>query len=332
MSTLSCWMNGTRLAETASTHWILSGAMPISPAISLAISMSKPSGLPSRFLRPNRGWSNLVPTRTAPSDWSLAMVVPSAKLAPWLTWPPPSLSAPPQAARARSRAPPPARPAPAARSVADDLGEEVLGPLGPRVGEELLGRGGLQDPAAVHEHDPVGRRPGEAHLVADHDHGHAGGGQVAHDVQDLVDHLRVQGRGGLVEQQQLGVHGQGAGDRHPLLLAARQLGRQLVGLVLDPDPGQQLAGPALGLLPGLAPDPGRAQGDVVENAPGGEQVDLLEDHADVRAQPGQLAALAGQGPALQADGAAVDWLQPVDGPAQGGLAPPRGGRHHPQLV
>jgi hypothetical protein len=217
-------------------------------------------------------------------------------------------------------------------SVADDLGEEVLGPLGPRAGEELLGRGGLKDPAAVHEHDPVGRRPGEAHLVADHHHGHAGGGQVPHDVQDLVDHLRVQGRGRLVEQQQLGLHGQGPGDRHPLLLAARQLGRELAGLVLDPDPGQQLAGPALGLLPGLAADLDRAQGDVVEHALVGEQVELLEDHADVRAQPGQLAPLRRQGPALQADGAAVDRLQPVDSPAQGRLARPRGADHDHHLA
>src|SRR5215212_9686422 len=343
-------MNGSRLAETASTNSTLSGAMPISPAISLAISTSKPSGLPSRFLRPNSGWSNLVPTLTVPASLSLAMVVPSAKLAPELTWPPPSpppLSSPPQAAAARVRAStapasrrvrptrmvvPPCLGGPAARSVADDLGEEVLGPLGPRVGEELLGWGGLQDPAAVHEHDPVGRRPGEAHLVADHDHGHAGGGQVAHDVEDLVDHLRVQGRGRLVEQQELGVHGQGAGDRHPLLLAARQLGRQLAGLVLDPDPGQQLAGPALGLLPGLAADLDRAQGDVVEHALVGEQVELLEDHADVGAEPGQGPALGGQGLALKADGAVVDRLEAVDGPAQGRLARAGGADHDHHLA
>src|SRR5215218_683499 len=217
-------MNGSRLAETLSTQVMLSAVMPISPAISLAISTSKPSGLPSRFLRPNRGWSNLVPTVTLPADLSRAMVLPSGKLAPSLTVPPPppSSSPPPQAARASVRASatpsrpvvrrarivfPPCPGGSGRPSVADDLGQEVLGPVGPGAGEELLGRGGLQDPAAVHEDDPVGRRPGEAHLVADDDHGHAGRGQVAHDVQDLVDHLRVQRRGRLVEQQQLGVHG-----------------------------------------------------------------------------------------------------------------------------
>src|SRR4030095_11762870 len=87
---------GSRLAETASENTTLSGAMSISPAISLAISTSKPSGLPSRFLSPKRGWSNLVPTLTVPASLSLAMVVPSAKLAPWLTSPPP---APPSVGR-----------------------------------------------------------------------------------------------------------------------------------------------------------------------------------------------------------------------------------------
>src|SRR5918995_1712684 len=199
-------MNGSRLAETASTQVILSAAMPISPAISLAISTSKPSGLPSRFLSPNSGWSNLVPTRTAPASWSRAMVVPSAKLAPSLTWPPsPPSSSPPQAAAASVRTStvpasriqrpirmvfPPCLGGSGRPSVTDDLGQEVLGPLGPRAGEELLGWGRLQDPAAVHEHDPVGRGPGEAHLVADHDHGHAGGSQVAHDVEDVVDRLQ----------------------------------------------------------------------------------------------------------------------------------------------
>src|SRR6266545_878097 len=224
-------MNGSRLAETDSTHWMPLGWMPSSPAMILAISTSNPSRLPSRFFWPNSGWSNLVPTRTLPACWSRAMVEPSAKLAPPPAWPPP-----PQAAASSIRATTVAT-IPVARrvrimgpslSVADDLGEEVLCPLRPRVGEEVVRRPLLEDLAGVHEHHPVGGRPGEPHLVADHHHRHAGGRQVPHDVQDLVDHLRVQRRGRLVEQQQLGVHRQRAGDRDPLLLAAGELGGQLV--------------------------------------------------------------------------------------------------------
>src|SRR5919112_2055346 len=76
----------------------------------------------------------------------------------------------------------------------------------------------------------TGRPAGEAHLVGDDDHGHAVAGERGHHVEDLVDHLRVERRGGLVEEHHLGVHRQRAGDGDPLLLAAGQLGRVLVGL------------------------------------------------------------------------------------------------------
>jgi hypothetical protein len=91
-------------------------------------------------------------------------------------------------------------------------------------------------------------------------------------------------------------------------------------------------GPALGLLPGPAADLDRAQGDVVEHGPVGEQVELLEDHADVGAEAGQGPALAGQRLAFQADVAAVDRLQPVDGPAQGRLPRPRRADHDHDLA
>src|SRR5690348_15376066 len=56
------------------------------------------------------------------------------------------------------------------RSVREDLAEEVLGAVGPRVGEERLRRRVLDDLAVGHEHDAVGRLAGEAHLVGDDDH------------------------------------------------------------------------------------------------------------------------------------------------------------------
>src|ERR1700716_1236242 len=48
---------------------------------SLAISTSKPSIEPVRgFFRPNKGWSNLVPTVIFPAAWRRAIVVPAAKV------------------------------------------------------------------------------------------------------------------------------------------------------------------------------------------------------------------------------------------------------------
>jgi hypothetical protein len=207
--------------------------------------------------------------------------------------------------------------------VVQDLRQEVLGPVGARVGEEGLRGRRLDDPAGVHEDDAVGGAPGEPHLVGDHDHRHAVAGQPDHDLEDLVDHLGIQGGGRLVEQHHLGIHGQRPGDRHPLLLAAGQLRRDLVGLGADAHPVQQFAGAPLGIGLGLLAHLDRPQGDVLQHRFVREQVEALEDHADVAAQPGQLLALVGQPHPVDADLALLDGLQPVDGAAQRGL--PRAG-------
>src|SRR4029453_15434313 len=81
MSTRPCSMNGSRLAETVSTHSILSGSMPSLAAMALPISTSKPTGLPSRPFWPNSGWSNLVPMVIFLAWFNFAIVVPASKLA-----------------------------------------------------------------------------------------------------------------------------------------------------------------------------------------------------------------------------------------------------------
>ena len=55
----------------------------------------------------------------------------------------------------------------------------------------------------------------------DADHGHALFGEADHHVEDFLDHLGIERAGGLVEEHDLGVHAQAAGDRHALLLTAR---------------------------------------------------------------------------------------------------------------
>src|SRR5512141_2872543 len=104
MSTLPCLMNCSRLAETVSTHSILSAAMPSLAAISLPISTSNPTGLPSRPFWPNNGWSNLVPMTILSADESLAMVVSAAKLGFSATGGFEVEVLPPQALRLRARA------------------------------------------------------------------------------------------------------------------------------------------------------------------------------------------------------------------------------------
>src|SRR5438093_351283 len=94
------------------------------------------------------------------------------------------------------------------RSVGENFRQELPGTLRPRRGEELLGRGFLHHPAGVHEDDAVGHPPRESHLVRDDDHRHAVLREVGHDVKDFVDHLRIERRGGLVEEHDLRLHRQ----------------------------------------------------------------------------------------------------------------------------
>ena len=94
-----------------------------------------------------------------------------------------------------------------------------------------------------------------------------------------------------------------------------------------------------GLVPGLAENPDRSLGDVLEGGHVGEEVEALEDHADRGALPGHLGflqlvegvallAVADDG-AVDGDPPAVDLLQVVDAAQEGGFA--RAGRaedHH----
>src|SRR3990172_8845704 len=89
----------------------------------------------------------------------------------------------------------------------------------------------LEDPALVEEADAVGDVTREAHLMGGDDHGHARLRQLTDDVEHLCHELRIERAGDLVEEQQVGLHGQGANDGHALLLATRESVGILVGLL-----------------------------------------------------------------------------------------------------
>ena len=103
----------------------------------------------------------------------------------------------------------------------------------PRAGATSMldGRPLLEDPAAVEEADGGGDVAREAHLVGGQHHRGAGLGQVADDGEHVADQLGVEGRGDLVEQQQLGLGAERADQGGPLLLAAREPVGVLVHLV-----------------------------------------------------------------------------------------------------
>ena len=84
----------------------------------------------------------------------------------------------------------------------------------------------------------------KSHVVSDDDHGHSPAGELGHHGQDLADKLGIEGRRRLIEQHDFRVHGQRPGDRDPLLLSARELGRVGVFLVLEADEPEQLQRPS----------------------------------------------------------------------------------------
>ncbi len=112
--------------------------------------------------------------------------------------------------------------------------------------------------------------------------------ELAEDAQHLAARLRVEVAGRLVGEHELGREKQGAGDRDPLLLAAGELGGEMVDAVAQPDPVEQHAcALAHGRVAPLGDD--RGQGHVLLRGERREQVEELEDEADVvAAQLGQL--------------------------------------------
>ena len=103
----------------------------------------------------------------------------------------------------------------------------------------------------------------------------------------------IERRGDLVEQQHLRLHGDRAGDADPLLLPARELGRQAVQLVRRGRRARANARPV------RAPRPSasrrtlrRPEHDVLDRGQMREQVEQLEHHADLGADRRQLALAA----------------------------------------
>ena len=110
-----------------------------------------------------------------------------------------------------------------------DGGQQAAGVGVARLGVQLLGRRHLDDPAQVHDRDPVAQVPDHGQVVRDEQQGQAQAGlQVLQQVQDRGLHADVQRRHRLVGHQQAGRQGQRPGDRDPLPLPAGELAR--VGL------------------------------------------------------------------------------------------------------
>ena len=108
--------------------------------------------------------------------------------------------------------------------------DEGLGVVVPGVFENLLDGVVFPDDAIPHDYDLVGELTHDVQVVGDEQYRHAPRLlEVSHKLEDLLLDGHVQGRGGLVCDEELGLAGDGHGDHHALLLAAREL----VGIAVD---------------------------------------------------------------------------------------------------
>ena len=154
--------------------------------------------------------------------------------------------------------------------------EQVL-----RLGENLVRRGDLLDPAVAHHGDAVGHGQGLELIVGDD---HRGLGKPLQHLLDLAAHLLaqldVEAGKGLVEQEAVGVAHDGAADGDTLFLALGKPARdavQDVGQVQRPgDPID--AAVDLGLAQGFG---AQREGQVLAHAEAGIERIELEHHGDV---------------------------------------------------
>ncbi len=188
------------------------------------------------------------------------------------------------------------------------------------IAEDLARRPFLEDHPFVEEADLVGDFAREVHLVRGDDHGHADLREVADELQDLAHELRIEGARDLVEQHQLGIHGERPHDRDALLLPAREAIGELLGLVEQADAVEQLVRARLGVVPRLPARLAWRERDVLEHGHVREQVVGLEDDADLLSQLVDVRLLGGQVVPVERDRAGVDRLEQVDAAEQRRLA------------
>ena len=186
-------------------------------------------------------------------------------------------------------------------------------------GVELIG-----DDLAIAEHDdPVGVL-GHLALVRDQHDRRALVAEPLEDGQDLAGRAGVEVAGRLVGQDHRRVGHQRSGDRHPLLLSARQLGGEMVDPVGQAHLGQRGQRP-LPALVAAQPGVGQRQLDVAERSRARDQIEALEDEADLAVAQIRQVVLVGAADveSVEAVDAAARRIQAAEDVHQRGLAAAR---------
>ena len=163
-------------------------------------------------------------------------------------------------------------------------------------------------------------------LVGDQDHRVAGLVQLVEELHDLRRGGRVEVAGGLVGEQDRGLVDQGAGDRHALALAARELVGLVVHAVARAPPSPARAARPLAPLAARHAGVDQRQLDVVQRVGAGQQVEGLEDEADLLvadAPPARWSSSSWTADAVEAVGARGRRVEAADQVHQRRLAAAR---------
>src|SRR5215510_6608471 len=310
MSTLSVSKKGIRLAAVTCCS---STFTPRALATISARSMSKPSGLRSWFTDPNGGTSSGAAMRTTPFLRISANA--SARASAML-----KTSAIAAIAAVKKRC---MRVSPTRLMLRDSVKHGVEKGLEfgrARRGQDIAGATLLPDASLVHKDEASGHPPRETHLVRDEHHRHAFPSDLLEHLQHLAGELGVEGGGDLVKQHKLRFHGERAGYRDALLLAARELVGIGIDLVREADAGEGTGGEFASRLPLDALHHARRERDVPFDREMREEIVALEDDAHPLAQLAQVGSGVIDRLAVEHDPSFLDRLEPVDAAQHGALA------------
>ena len=140
--------------------------------------------------------------------------------------------------------------------------------------------------------------------------------------------IHVQIGEGLVQQKQLRLWGQGAGQSHPLLLPSREFVGVTLPTVVQSHQSQNIFD--AGTLPVQRPAV-QAKRDVLRHIQMRKQRIVLEHHANAALLWRQMDAMAADHHAIDADLTRTDFFQTRHGAQQRGLAATRGADQHAHL-
>src|SRR5690554_2117716 len=166
------------------------------------------------------------------------------------------------------------------RRSAEPPSDVLFGPLHARAGEDDRGLIVFDELSHIEEGRIIAHSRGLLHRVR-HDGDRIILLQLADELLDACGGDGIEGRGGLVHEENLGANGEGARDAKPLLLSARKTERGLIEAILHLIPKRGSTEACLDALGDelivLYAGDAEAKGHVFEDALG-EGVRLLEDH------------------------------------------------------